>query len=228
MLGAYQEKLDQAAHLIFKREADPTTSEPCSCNRGTRAVKCFECRSLPLLCQDCWLEAHQHNSLHWAHVWSNENGFFVKHDISTLGHSIPLLHSVNEPCTRAKEPQLFIIADVNGVHATKVTFCGCEKGRNMDKWTQLFMLDLFPSTVREPQSAFTFELLRQYEMLVTQAQVTAHQFMKSLRRLTDNVFTGNVPVSCFADIHNVHLTCLRIYTSNSMTYSVSGPSSTLK
>ena len=121
-------------------------------------------------------------------------GYFVKHDISALGYIIPLGHG-GDQCPAPSAPTFLIIADTNGIHATRVKHCNCEVGQHLDKWTRLFMNDFFPSTVADPQSVFTFQLLRQYSILTLQAKVTAYDYMKTLRRLTDNVFTGNVPAS---------------------------------
>jgi len=83
------------------------------------------------------------------------------------------------------------VVDLNGVHATKITTCQCgDNGR----WRQLFDADLFPATVAEPQTAFTFRLLRDWQIMTLQSKITAYHYIRALRRLTDNVFTGNVPV----------------------------------
>lgn len=86
------------------------------------------------------------------------------------------------------------VVDLNGVHAMKVTTCQC--GGN-SKWHQLFDADLFPATVADPQSAFTFHLLRDWQVMTLQSKVTAYHYIHALCHLTDNVFTGNVPVCPF-------------------------------
>ncbi|KAJ3994816.1 hypothetical protein F5050DRAFT_1809260 [Lentinula boryana] len=78
---------------------------------------------------------------------------------------IPLGHDGNR-CPYATTPLLMTLVDVGGVHTTRVTFY--------------------------PQSAFTLNLLQQWDLFNLQSKITAYQFMLSLRRLTDNVFTGNV------------------------------------
>ena len=169
------------------------TGAPCACGRGLRLVRCYDCFQLPLLCKDCWITVHKNNPLHWAHVWG-EGGYSVKHDISALGYTIPIGHE-GDLCPTPGVPQSLIIAHVNSVHATQVSYCGCEKSSLRDKWTQLFIHDLCPSTVGNPQSCFTFPTMRQYTMLHYQCQITPYNYMKSIRRQTNNVFTGDVPVS---------------------------------
>ncbi|KAJ3831145.1 hypothetical protein F5878DRAFT_549868, partial [Lentinula raphanica] len=80
--------------------------------------------------------------------------------------------------------------DVNGIHATRVSFCQCME---RSKWRQLFDANFFPATIDQPQTAFTFELLRHWMLLNLQSKITAHHFVAALRRQTDNVFTGNIP-----------------------------------
>ncbi|KAK1221248.1 hypothetical protein PQX77_015947 [Marasmius sp. AFHP31] len=177
LLGEYSARLKQAENLMLAREYDICVTVPCGCGNGKlRLARCFECDARPAVCVDCWVTEHRHNPLHWAYVWSDA-GYFVKHNISALGYTIPMGHR-GDQCPYPTDPLYLIIADTNGVHATRVTYCGCKDGEQFDKWTRLFMHDLFPSTVTNPQSAFTFRLLRHYS---------------SIRRLTDNVFTGNVP-----------------------------------
>ncbi|KAL0059577.1 hypothetical protein AAF712_013668 [Marasmius tenuissimus] len=190
VLGDWETKLDQAALLIFKREAHADIGTRCGCGNGIRQVRCYDCLQLPLLCKDCWVQAHKHDSLHWAHVWWG--GFFVKHDISALGHSIPLGHEGGQ-CPKPKPDRSLIIAHTNGVHSTKVSFCGCEKAALRDKWTQLFDHGFLPSTVLDPHSCFTFSLMREYTMLHWQCHITPFNYMKAIRRLTNNVGTTDVP-----------------------------------
>ncbi|KAJ3791641.1 hypothetical protein GGU11DRAFT_665932, partial [Lentinula aff. detonsa] len=108
--------------------------------------RCLECvQSIPL-CRSCWVRAHCHQPLHWAHVWDPEPGYFKRQDISTIldsdASAIPLGHD-GDKCPRARKP-LFIMTIVDhttGVHATKVTFCGCS---DSSKWQQLMNANLFP------------------------------------------------------------------------------------
>jgi len=194
LLGEYSSKLNQAARLLLARESDSTINTLCACGAGNkRTVRCLECDVHSVVCPTCWIRRHRYNATHWAYVWQ-ESGYFVKHDISALGYTIPLGHGGDE-CPSAAGPVFLIIADINGIHATRVKHCNCETGQQLDKWTKLFMSDFFPSTVVDPQSVFTFRLLRQFSILTLQSKITPYDYMKSIRRLTDNVFTGNVPAS---------------------------------
>ncbi|KAE9384478.1 hypothetical protein BT96DRAFT_790747, partial [Gymnopus androsaceus JB14] len=140
----------------------------------------------------CWITAHKHQPLHWANVWCDA-GYFVCQDISTFQdeYGILLGHNGNS-CPKASKPLLMSLVDLTGVHATKVTFCQCNGGP-FNKWCQLFEANLFPATVQQPQTAFTFSLLHHWQITMLQSKITAYHYLRSLHCLMDNVFTGNVP-----------------------------------
>ncbi|KAJ3717417.1 hypothetical protein C8R42DRAFT_566472, partial [Lentinula raphanica] len=145
-------------------------------------------------CRSCWIRAHRNQPLHWAHVWNSERGYFQRHIISTVlgsgAYGIPLGHD-GDLCPRASRPlHMTLVDNETGVHATKVAFCGCS---DSNKWRQLMDADFFPATVAEPQTAFTFGTLRHWQLMTLQSKITAYDYIRALRRKTDNVFTGNVP-----------------------------------
>lgn len=184
-----------AATLLITKEADSSTSTPCQCGERPREVRCVDCDQQELLCRECWIVAHKHSPFHWAEVWNSDHGYFTRQGISTVlvdGHAIPLGHS-GDICPHASKPLLMNIGEYNGIHATKVVFCRCEGCPS--KWHQLFAANLLPVTVNDPQTAFTFRVLRHWQIQTLQSNITGYDYIRSLRRMTDNVFTGNVPVS---------------------------------
>ncbi|KAK7013621.1 hypothetical protein VNI00_019465 [Paramarasmius palmivorus] len=192
LLEAYMEKLDQASFILMHREAHAMINRPCSCHRAGHLclVRCLDCDQAPLLCPECWTDMHRYQPLHWAHVWDTSRGYFKRQDISTFGYRIVIGHPGHEPCTNGTDGPLNII-DVNGIHATRVRYCRCEGPP--DKWKLLLQNGFFPGSVKDPQTAFTTRVLRHYQIINLQSKMPIYQYMKVLRRLTDNVFTGNVP-----------------------------------
>ena len=59
---------------------------------------------------------------------------------------------------------------------------------------QLLRSQLFPATVDQPTTAFTFNVLREYHIHSLESKKSAYSYMGALRRLTDNTFTLDVPV----------------------------------
>ncbi|KAJ3717504.1 hypothetical protein C8R42DRAFT_724415 [Lentinula raphanica] len=177
LLEEYADIFEPAAQLIMQKEADPRIGMPCSCNEALREVRCLECKQFTPLCRSCWVRVHRNQPLHWAHVWNGVRGYFQRHDISTVlgpdSYGIPLGHE-GDACPRASKPlHMTLVDNETGVHATKVVFCGC---CDSNKWRQLMDADFFPAT-----------------LMTLQSKITAYDYIRALRRKTDNVFTGNVP-----------------------------------
>ncbi|KAJ7826688.1 hypothetical protein B0H14DRAFT_2290289, partial [Mycena olivaceomarginata] len=108
----------------------------------------------------CFIEEHTHSPFHWAEVWDTTRGFFVRHDISKLDHVIQLGHQ-GETCPSPSPVRLFTVIESNGLHSTKLAFCGCRE-QPPDKIGQLMRARLFPATTRDPHSAFTISMLKQF------------------------------------------------------------------
>jgi hypothetical protein len=124
-------------------------------------------------------------------VWNAEQGFFVRKDISVLGHVLQLGHN-GDACHHPLNEIPFTIVDTNGVHATRLMFCGC--GVQDTKIKQLMRARLFPATTREPRTAFTFKTLQEFHIHTLESKKAAYDYLEALRRLTDNAFTTDVPV----------------------------------
>ncbi|KAJ3765732.1 hypothetical protein FB446DRAFT_794766 [Lentinula raphanica] len=166
LLEEYADLFEPAAQLIMRKEADPRIGMRCCCNKASHEVQCLKCTQFPPLCCSCWVQAHKHQPLHWAHVWNEERGYFQRHDISTVlgsdSYGIPLGHD-GDVCPRASKPlHMTLVDNETGVHATKVAFCACS---DSNKWQQLMDADLFPATVAEPQTAFTFGTLQHWQLI---------------------------------------------------------------
>ncbi|KAJ3978599.1 hypothetical protein F5890DRAFT_1560042 [Lentinula detonsa] len=194
LLEEYSVIFDDVLKLLVMKEADSRIGTPCCCGSAPREVRCESCEHSVPFCRSCWVEAHRHTTSHWAQVWDSERGFFVRHDISTVLNNktfgIPLGHEGSD-CPNSSNPLLMTLVRVNGVHATRVAFCGCAS--RVSKWRQLFDANLFPATCTDPQSAFSFDVLNDWHLSTLQGKTSAYDFVRKLRRLSDNVFTGNVP-----------------------------------
>jgi hypothetical protein len=195
---------DHIQDLILQRYGNPHEHETCSCGQGTRTVKCRYdgCLQYPISCQQCFINSHRNNPFHWALVWNTATGVWVKKDYSELSENsfIQLGHQYDQKvCSGTKSAVPIKITHTNGMHISRVRFCGCIDAP--DKVSQLVLAELFPATPTEPRSAFTFAVLKHFHMHNLQSKCGAFDYVLSLRRLTDNVFTSKVPVS--KDKHQV-------------------------
>lgn len=181
--------------LLMDQKSDPSLLQPCQCRRDGqyRDTRCKDCLFSHTTCAQCFIERHKAEPTHWAEVW-DERGYFIKKDISELGQSIHLGHDGLDCPNPTNNDIAFIVVDTNGIHRTKVRFCSCS-GHASDRVHQLMRSSLFPSTTTQPTMAFTFNVLKSFHMHHLQSKQAAGDFVESLRRLTDNVFTTTVPVS---------------------------------
>lgn len=194
--------MEQEGHiqnLIMERYKNPHANETCSCGRGLRLVRCQSdgCFQYPISCEHCFVDNHYYNPFHWALVWNTEKKFWMRRDYSKLlgdTVSIQLGHSGESRRCGGSTPVQFKIIHTNGVHSTRVNFCGCPSAVEA-KVDQLLRSDLFPATTKDPQSAFTFAVLKNFRMHNLQSKCGAFDFVMSLRRLTNNSFTSTVHVS---------------------------------
>ncbi|KAK7026078.1 hypothetical protein VNI00_015724 [Paramarasmius palmivorus] len=192
-LKEFMEHVPLLSAWLLAQEYNSGINSPCACGRGLRTTQCQDCHNYDLACSACFIDSHRTSPLHWARVWWNEGGFFRRHDISTLqqGVSIHLRH-LGGLCRNPTEPRSFVITCSNGVHATLVSFCRCFQSAGKSHVQQLMESGLFPGSIKEPKSAFSFALLKQYDLHSLQAKSSDYDYYMALRRLTDDVFTSEV------------------------------------
>lgn len=157
------------------------------------STQCYDCTEYKISCNACFVEAHIHNPFHWAEIWNPSQGYFIHNDISNLGHTIQLGHN-GKPCDAPSGNRLFTVIDGNGIHSTRLSFCGCRE-QPPNKIKQLMRARLFPATTRDPHSAFTVNMLKQFQLHNLESKKAAYDYLGAIRRLTDNSFTADVPAS---------------------------------
>jgi hypothetical protein len=141
-----------------------------------------------------------------AQVWGGD--FFTGISLKSLGLRIQLGHGRNGTCpgTLAKRAKAaagtasagveegdtgakasrddFCIVASNGIHEVGLDFCTCGLAEDHD--IQLLRARLYPSTITNPTSAATFDVLRAFHLLSLEAKCSAHHFYNSLARRTNN------------------------------------------
>lgn len=189
--GAETEKI---ILLFLSQQADPLIGTPCQCEKGVRLIRCRDCCQRPPLCVKCFVREHKYTPFHWAEHWDKDLGYFRACDLSTLDPdwALNLGHSA-EPCPKALKTSNINIIDTNGPHGTRVRYCKCDSCPS--KWQQLFDARLFPGTVTDPGTAYTFRLMREYEVHSVASKKNARDYTKALAQLADRQFPEQVPVS---------------------------------
>lgn len=155
--------------------------------------RCCDCFPGPLLCKTCILESHIQNSFHRFEQWSSNS--FLKVRPCDLGQILHLGHN-NSPCPSLGLADLPIrsqIVDTNGFHQMAIRYCACPGAG--DRVTQLMRAHLFPSSTKLPTLAFTFRVLRDFQIHTFLSNKTASDYMAALQRVTHNASSHNTPVS---------------------------------
>ncbi|KAJ6582631.1 hypothetical protein DFH09DRAFT_1439487 [Mycena vulgaris] len=195
LLEEFEGMFDELGELMLEFESDSAIGTACSCSKEQVTTQCHDCTGYSATCSNCFIEKHLQSPFHWAEVWDFAKQFFFRHDISTLGHVMQLGHN-GKSCAQPSNPRLFTIVDGNGVHATRIAYCGCkiQPLSPMDKVRQLMRSRLFPATSKDPATAFTFGVLKEFSLHNLESKKAAYDYLGALLRFTDNGFTADVPV----------------------------------
>lgn len=193
MMDDWLLRQEQYLSIFLDQEALPAGNIACTCGSGqTSSFRCSNCHGNTGYCSQCILHQHRHLPLHRIKQW---NGFFLEDiSLSKLGLVTFFGHG-GDPCPSASIPTQLLVLHIDGFHEISVSFCRCESAEADD--LQLFRLKLFASTVHTPKSAFTFDLLEHYRLHHLEGKASAHTYIQSLYRLTDDEGSSEVPVRFF-------------------------------
>lgn len=86
----------------------------------------------------------------------------------------------------------FVIIAKNGIHEVALSYCGCTKA--VSKISQLLRHRLFPSTVGDPKTAATFDVLEYFQLLSFGSKVSGFEFYRTLARTMNNTGIDQLPV----------------------------------
>ncbi|KAH9913117.1 uncharacterized protein B0H18DRAFT_860401, partial [Fomitopsis serialis] len=83
------------------------------------------------------------------------------------------------------------VVDITGVHMVCVVWCSCPSGDS--DHLQLLAMGLYPATVKQPATAFTFRALDDFLLANKISGNAAQSYFERLRRLTSPSFPDDVP-----------------------------------
>ena len=181
-------------HLL-NLEMPPTNLTCSACGHIEAGFRCLDCYGSYWWCQSCLIKAHNQHPFHRPQQW--KNGSFENVSLCDLGYVFILGHSSSgHGCP--EDDNLFgdrcmTLIHVNGIFEHCIRFCRCQ-GASADH-EQLFHHRLFPSTFDRPETAFTLDVLEYYGIDAMECKTSAQSFFQKLRRMTNNAFPDNVPVS---------------------------------
>jgi hypothetical protein len=92
------------------------------------------------------------------------------------------------------------IGSISAICVRRIRWCQCvdEHGQIVPHDIQLLRMQLYPATDDNPRTAFTFELLRDFQLQATECKTAALNYLAKLTRQTNKLHPWKVPVSFVA------------------------------
>ncbi|GLB43470.1 hypothetical protein LshimejAT787_1303830 [Lyophyllum shimeji] len=200
LMNTFSQHFESLQEAIFSTEHHPHLGQPCPCGKIPAKFRCTECFQLNLLCKECIVAAHQHHPFHFLGEWTGT--FFRRVELSELNFVIRLGHyggrCPNHPVS--KPPCITVIVHVNGVHRALIEYCYCKLVSDAE---QLVRARLFPLTMKHPETAMTFAVLKHFHISNLTSKKSAYDYAKTFTSLTNNAFPQKVPVTCIEVSFNI-------------------------
>ncbi|KIM64057.1 hypothetical protein SCLCIDRAFT_116023, partial [Scleroderma citrinum Foug A] len=200
----------QYLQVLLDMEA-PTYPRVCTLCQGDGTYRCTKCIHWPLLCSSCCWKEHKLRPFHRVEQW---NGTFFEELVVHLGHGgdpcpsggldgediasdveyewedisdQPIPHHLSAGTDRS----CLTLVHTSGVHFCDVRYCNCSGAETSH--LQLATAGLFPETVKEPRTAFTFQVLDDFIRDNVECGTSAMNYYSKLWRVTSNAFPNLVP-----------------------------------
>ena len=186
MMGIFSQHFDGLQNAILGREFDAGVTSICLCGSGPAIYRCEECFCLTPTCGECILGNHRHLPLHHIQKWTGTH--FARQSLAELGMIIFLGHHTQQ-CPNAQpnsSGRSTVVVSTNGIHNTKVLYCCCTTAP--DEPFQLTSAGLFPATMDQPETAFTFTLLDDFHVHVLASKKSAYDHFIALQKHTNGTF----------------------------------------
>ncbi|KAF9070205.1 hypothetical protein BDP27DRAFT_1175383, partial [Rhodocollybia butyracea] len=108
------------------------------------------------------------------------------------------------PCKEPTNPNIVTLVDTNGIHGTRISYCGCNRDPN--RLQQLMNTRLFPGSVKFPTTIMRFRVMDDYTKHNLASKKSSYDYIHALCSLSDGFFTQEV-----ADPHPQFIVATRIW-----------------
>lgn len=191
-------------HLYRQQCAPENINAGCAtCDSVSGSFQCTDCLSSPMQCSSCIVQYHIRLPFHRVQKWEMDGnyGAWQQVTLSKLGLILRLGHGTfgcpNASIERVRPLNVF---DLNGQHEIMASFCECQ-GSDSDQAAMLLDLQLYPATDDLPRVAFTFRLLKHFQLSQCEMSCAAASYYDTLALFTDAVNTRMLPVRSFSSCH---------------------------
>lgn len=189
-------------NIIMHMEAPSEHGVCVACDSLGPQFRCLTCIGRPSFCKDCCISAHRQTPFHQLEEWSDghhkplilrRNGF--KLYMGHQGRQCPATSNSYDPLSTQQKQitgQDMVIVDDTGVRTIFVVWCSCRGAKSHVH--QLMYAGLYPATLTQPETAFTFQVLEHFYLDLMECNTSALSFYSKLRRMTNNCDPDSVPV----------------------------------
>jgi hypothetical protein len=205
---------DQYLYEMLTIEALRPDSKCAACGRQDPTIRCTDCFGSPGFCKPCIVVSHRSLPFHRIQTWNGK--CFLKSSLLEEGFTLYIGHG-GQPCpssqqevvewedemdldTNSTDPleedivrqTTMTIVHSSGIFQHHVQFCTCSGP--IQKHIQLFREGLFPASITNPKTCFTFDVLDHFHMDAMECKSSAMSFYQKLKRFTNNIHPTTVPV----------------------------------
>lgn len=85
------------------------------------------------------------------------------------------------------------VVDTTGIHQIRAQYCRCPESSRIPEYQQLLQLGLYPASITQPRTVFTFRVLNDYDLLNLETKSTPQRYLAMLQRLTTDIFPDTLP-----------------------------------
>lgn len=181
--------------LMLELDA-PATNHCYNCGMDIARVVLYRCRDClggAMLCGTCCVTTHQRTPFHHLERWTGS--YFQRTSLAALGLSLYCGHSGN-PCPqhRAGRRHNVQVVDASGSERFAIYECCCGKSRGRTFAQQLVSIRLFPGTHKDPQTAFTFKALKEFQIFNFCGKISLWDYFATIRRKSNGTNSREVAV----------------------------------
>ena len=153
-MAIFGKELSSLQAALLAKEYHNYIGNPCACGSKDAKYRCRSCTQCHLRCQSCIVNDHSLSAWHHLEEWVGTH--FSCTSLYRLGYCHCLGHDGKECPNRGETSPVrnMVIVHVNGFHHVSVVFCVCDSSATLPY--QLIDSDLFPATLAQPETAFTF------------------------------------------------------------------------
>ncbi|EEB93806.1 hypothetical protein MPER_07494, partial [Moniliophthora perniciosa FA553] len=187
----FRQFLRELMDLEGRGKQDPKRCTRCG-ETGKDQLRCRVCFEDGLLCSDCMVGNHRARPFDVVERW---NGFyFEKTTLQVLGLVLQVGKCPTGDCKQPRRSKSgFVVVDIDSIQEVSLNYCGCRPTDvSGTSWEQLMRSRLYPATVVEPMTVFTFRVLEFFHDLTLQGKVTSYDFYHALETRTDGAAINGV------------------------------------